>query len=142
VFGFIANMHINRSSIKVLLYCAFDWNGEKKKDWMHSLHQAGGMDLHTFKASPGATFEVHKASGEWLGVVVAGSGTLLIGDDAGKIRQEIPISNGDVFVFKSDTMHGWLAGPEGMSTVFIVMSKHLAVSDVKAWTADPVAALK
>jgi quercetin dioxygenase-like cupin family protein len=96
------------------------WNSKPKKGWLSSVHQAGGMQLFTFKVAPGATFEGHKAPGDWFGMVVEGSGTLTTTDDAGKTCQEIPVSKGDLFVFKTDTMHGWLAGPEGMSTVFIV----------------------
>jgi quercetin dioxygenase-like cupin family protein len=112
--------HADISEIKTT---PFDWKGKGKKEWQHSLHKAGGMELNTFKASPGAAFEGHKAPGDWLGAVVAGSGILYLTDDAGKTRREVPVSNGDVFEFGSDTMHGWLAGPEGMSTIFIVCSK-------------------
>jgi quercetin dioxygenase-like cupin family protein len=97
----------------------FEWEGKEKPDWMHSMHTAGGIEMHTFEAAPSATFEGHKAPGEWIGIVVEGDGKLLLTDDEGRVRSELAFAKGDVFVFKSNTMHGWIAGPQGAKTVFM-----------------------
>jgi hypothetical protein len=97
----------------------FEFGGKERPEWQHALHVVDGVECHTFKAAPGATFEGNKAPGDWIGIATQGSGLLLVTDEAGKVISEVPFSKGDVFEFRDKTMHGWRIGPEGAETVFL-----------------------
>jgi hypothetical protein len=96
-----------------------EWNGAELTEWLTAKIEAEGVELHTFKASPNATYEPHKGPGEWIGIVTSGSGKSILTDDAGVTRREVPFSKGDVFVFRTQTMHGWQIGPEGAEMIFV-----------------------
>ena len=60
---------------------------------------------------PGAVVVEHSHPNEQLGVVVAGSVTITVGDETREMR------NGDAYVVPPDLVHSGVAGPEGVLLV-------------------------
>lgn len=90
------------------------------RGWTLQNFSFAGVDWFVFKlAGLAAVYPFHSGPDEWIGYVLEGAGQCRLGDANNNQKGTVAFKKGDFLLFKGDTVHSWLNGPNETQILFL-----------------------